>query len=250
MGAAEVIPGVSSGTIAMALKIYEQFIRSLSQLFTSRWKESVIFLLPLIMGMAVAVISLVRVVKWLLAYYPNELNVFFVGLIAGIIPYLWKKARPLKLKHMSVLFLLFIIFGVLQIVTESNSEIIHTIQKPSDYVVLVLLGFLSSAAMIMPGVSGSLILLLFGYYYTVLNAATIFHFPTLIAFGTGVGIGVITVSKLISFLFSNFQKLMYAIIIGLLLSSIMVLFPMERERPFLSFIIFIVGFGVIFRFNR
>ncbi|MBB6450553.1 putative membrane protein [Geomicrobium halophilum] len=228
MGGVETVPGVSSGTIAIVLGIYERLIASINGLSTREWKKSLAFLIPLVSGIFVAVFSIARVLDWLLDTYPNQLFFFFLGLIIGIVPFLLKKInyrRSFTGNHYLVLFifLVFIVWvGWMQ--EPENASIIGSMDS-SDYIAIFFLGWVASSAMILPGLSGSFILLVFGYYETIINALKSVHLPILLTLIAGIGVGVLITSKIVHFFLEKFPVGTYAAVIGMVIGSVFVVFP-------------------------
>src|SRR5699024_12148396 len=93
MGISDVIPGVSGGTIAVLLGIYDDFIASSDGVFTRHWKKHLSFLIPLLLGMGIALLAFSHIIKWLFATYPEQTQCFFLALIIGILPYLFRQTR-------------------------------------------------------------------------------------------------------------------------------------------------------------
>src|SRR5699024_3168646 len=183
MGSSDLIPGVSGGTIAVLLGIYDDFIAAINGIFSKKWRKHFTFLFPLGIGIVIAIVLLSRVMDWLLAFYPGPTYFFFLGLIIGVLPLLFREAEAkttftfshyvLVVIGMAVVGSLLFIQDIGQNETVSNLTLI-------TYLLLFISGILASAAMILPGVSGSMVFLVLGVYPTVIRAVSNFHFEIII----------------------------------------------------------------------
>lgn len=228
MGTSDIIPGVSGGTIAVLLGIYDQFINAVSGITTREWKKHFPFLVTLGLGMGSAILVLSHLVEWLLEVYPQPTNFFFLGLIAGILPYLIKEANArstFKVKHVVFMLIGFIIVASMAFFKpEEATNPIETLTLLS-VIGLFFAGALASMAMLLPGISGSFILLIFGVYHTAINAITTMNLPIILVIGAGIASGFIFSSKGIKYLLNRFPLMMYALIIGLVFGSLFVVYP-------------------------
>ncbi|SDI48981.1 DUF368 domain-containing protein [Natribacillus halophilus] len=257
MGGFETVPGVSSGTIAIVLGIYERLIASINGLSTRQWKDSLAFLVPLIAGILLAVFSSAQAISWLFENYPNQLSFFFLGLIIGVVPFLLKSIdykRSFSGIHYFILFISFALivwFGFVQ--NPGGQMSMLDSLTTQNYIAIFFLGWVASSAMILPGLSGSLILLLFGYYRTIIDALENFHFPILLTLIAGIGIGVLITSKIVHFFLKQFPVGTYAVVTGMVLGSVSVIFqgiPAGVSGLLASLIAFILGFSVAFFLGR
>lgn len=233
IGVANVIPGFSGGTMAVILKIYERLIGGFS-LIAKKPLKAIKDLWAILLGLAAGVvIAIVTIVK-LLELFPLPTIVFFIGLVLGALPDIfkeYKKGRDFKyIDLISFLIALTIIVG-LPFITSSTREVTNI--NFGLLLVLFIMGAISASAMIIPGVSGSMVLMIFGYYFLVFESIDglmnsivdfnfdnlLFNFWILLSFGIGCVIGILLISKLISFLFQKYPKVTYAFILGLLISS-------------------------------
>jgi len=250
MGTSDIIPGVSGGTIAVLLGIYDQFINAISGITTREWKKHVPFLLTLGLGMISAILLLSHAVEWLLEVYPQPTNFFFLGLITGILPFLLKEATSrgtFKAKHI-------IVFAIGAILVASMA-FFKPVESGTPIETLSLLSIIglffagagASMAMLLPGISGSFVLLIIGVYPTAINAITTLNLPIIIVIGAGVAFGFIFSSKGIRYLLSRFPLLMFALIIGLVFGSLFVVFPgltLTLNNVLLSIVAFFIGLFV------
>jgi len=235
MGIANIIPGVSGGTIAIILGIYEKFIGAISHFF-SNFKENVKFLIPLAIGMVLSIVTMSSVIDYSFNNFPIPTTLFFVGLVIGGIPMLYGKVKnDTKSKKqvssyliMLSTFALVIFMAFADKIFSSGSEVVLSNLSIGGYIALFVVGVVAAATMVIPGVSGSLVLMLLGYYYPVISLVKeIVHFDNLVSnlivafiFGMGILIGIVLVSKLIEFLLHKFESKTYYGVLGFIFASI------------------------------
>lgn len=228
MGISDLIPGVSGGTIAFILGIYDRLLESISGFFSRDWKKYLGFLVPLGIGIVITLLLFSRVIEYLLEQHYEATQFFFMGLIIGVIPYIMKQAEVKKNFTARHLIILVVIGAALAatafIPTEEDLAPITSLTLPIFFL-LFFSGWLASMAMLLPGISGSFILLLLGVYSTAINALSTLNIPVALAIGAGVIVGFIVSSKAIQYLLEHFTYVTYAAIIGLILGSLFVVFP-------------------------
>lgn len=252
MGASDIVPGVSGGTIAVLLGIYDQFIGAINGVFSRHWKRHLAFLIPLAIGVALAILTLSRVMDWLLKHYPQPTFFFFLGLIIGILPLLFHEAdvkTTFKAQHFGLLILGFMFVGTLVFFKDPDQGNIIIHKTIGTYILLFFSGFLASAAMILPGVSGSLVFLILGVFPTVLAAINDFEILTMAIVALGIFIGILTMSKIIHFFLEHHRNGTFAIIIGSVIGSIIVIFPgwpVSIPLLLMSIVTFATGLGVAY----
>ncbi|CAL2078886.1 conserved membrane hypothetical protein [Tenacibaculum dicentrarchi] len=231
MGAADVVPGVSGGTIAFISGIYEELLNAISavnlDLFKILKKEGVKsawaqlngnFLAALFTGIFISIISLAKAIKWLLINQPILLWAFFFGLVLASIIYIAKQVKHWSFKGIFI-GVLAVFFGYLITVLPAVNG------QEVSYLFLVFSGAIASCAMILPGISGSYILLLIGVYPLVMSALTNGELKTISAIVIGVMIGLTTFSKLLKWLFYNYKNEMLIALTGLMLGSLNKVWP-------------------------
>ncbi|KIL52608.1 hypothetical protein KP77_06350 [Jeotgalibacillus alimentarius] len=228
MGASDVVPGVSGGTIAVLLGIYDQFINALSGITTREWKKHLPFLVMLGAGMGISIIALSNLIEWLLEVHPQPTYFFFIGLIGGILPYLLRESNAkenFKAKHIAMLLVGAVIVLIIGFSNPSEEGAIITELTAGNMALLFGAGILASSAMMLPGISGSFLLLVLGVYNTAIAAISNFNLPVIALVGAGVAFGFIFTSKLIRYLMNRYPVMMYAFIIGLVFGSLFVVYP-------------------------
>lgn len=233
IGIANAIPGVSGGTMMVSMGIYDKLIYSVTHLFKQPVK-SIKTLLPYFIGMAIGIVGLAFAIVAMFEHIPFQTCMLFIGLILGGVPILTGHLKGVRfnLSH-AVVFLIF--FGsiiLLQIFGGQGSDVALTV-TPISLFKLVLVGIVAAATMVIPGVSGSMMLMTMGYYYPVIgsvkdfitalvafDAPKIIHIcMILIPFGIGVVVGIFAVAKLIEMLMDKYEALTYCGIMGLVVAS-------------------------------
>ena len=234
MGIANIIPGVSGGTLAIILGIYERFLEAISHFFKNL-KDNIKFLIPVFLGIGISLLSMSHVIDYSYKHYPLPTTIFFVGLVLGGIPLLIRKTKKEKTKSnianivaFICTFTLVIIMAFADKIFGTSKEVVLNNLNVIGYIKVLLVGCLSSATMIIPGVSGSLVLMLIGYYYPVISIIKdLTHFNNLLSngivlgfFGIGIVIGLVTISKLLEYLFKKHSKATYYGVLGFIFASL------------------------------
>ena len=248
MGIANIIPGVSGGTLALTLGIYEDFINAISHFFAD-FKKNIKFLIPVFIGMGLSLATMSNVISYSLKNFPLPTALFFMGLVIGGIPMLVGKVKKTKdIKKVSSYIIALLTFGLVMMLTFSNELFGNGLGLVDlnnltvlGYVVLFLVGIVAAATMVIPGISGSLVLMLLGYYEPVVDTIKdLTHFNNIgsnliicVVFGLGVLIGLVLVAKLLEWLFKKYEAKTYFGVIGFILASVIAI-PVSvlREVPF------------------
>lgn len=265
IGVANVIPGVSGGTMAVSLGVYDKIIASVTGIFR-HFKESAGFLLQLFIGMGIGIIGFAYIIEYLFERYPFPTAMAFIGLIIGGIPMmldalqldLRRTHRKAGIGHGLAFLLLFAFAVALPLLgtgVDANLGSLHI----KTIVILFFIGMIASATMVVPGVSGSMVLLILGYYNSILGEITNFldslramdlagighGFGVLMPFGIGVIVGIVVIAKLIEWLFAHYRALTYSAILGLVAASPFAIFINQYKAGILSFSIPGVIAGVV-----
>ena len=233
VGIANVIPGVSGGTIAVVFGVYSDLIGAAS-LNIKTIKANFKIYLCLFGGMGLGALLFARLFKLVYERFPIQTNFFFVGLIVGSIFIIFdlvrEKEKESSFTKVSKIVWFFIGLSIMLALyfskgaAASSAAAIETLSL-GNFILLFLIGFAGAAAMVIPGISGSFLLLILGAYYTVIKAVTDFNIPVLIPIGLGVLAGFILSARLIGFLMEKFPKITYAFILGLVAGSIRHMLP-------------------------
>ena len=228
IGIANIIPGVSGGTLMITLGIYEQIIDTISHFFKNI-KKHLRFIMPLGIGLVLAILLFSKLIGYSLSKFPFATTFFFIGLILGGIPLLWRKVK-IKTKKISNWLIFFITFTLVVVFAflKSGDNIVNlTNIGLIDIVLLMLVGVVAASTMIIPGISGSFILMLLGYYEPIINKiSSITDFSLLghnllilMPFGIGIIVGIVLVAKLIEYLLKQYEVKTYFGVLGFVLAS-------------------------------
>lgn len=232
IGVANIIPGVSGGTLAITLGIYEKLIETISHFFKNL-KENIKFIIPIGIGAVLSLLLLSRAISFCLNKYTLATILFFIGLILGGIPLLSKKING-HYKSVSNIIIFIITFSFVILLSILKGENVVSFENMNfmGYVWIFLVGIVAAATMIIPGVSGSFILMILGYYKPIVDtigALTKFeniwqNIMILVPFGVGILLGIIVISKLLEFLFKKFEVKAYFGVMGFVFASIITIF--------------------------
>ncbi|EMJ9173867.1 TPA: DUF368 domain-containing protein [Staphylococcus aureus] len=263
MGTSDLVPGVSGGTIALLLGIYNQFISSISGIFSRRFWPSFTFLIPIIIGMLLAMGSLSNLFNYLLSQHHIPTMFFFGGLIIGIVPYLLKISNyktSFTTKHYMIVIAGIAILIVITLMNNGDKHAGETLTLSTSLIIKYFIaGMCASSAMLLPGISGSFMLLVFGVYGTVMLAISevvklnFTGLPILLAVGFGVLAGFIISSKIIQYFLTHHKLMTFALIIGFVVGSLFAVFPglpTNIVMWFVSLVVFIIGFIVSLTLGR
>lgn len=225
MGTVDLVPGVSSGTIAVLIGIYDKLIAAINGFFSREWKKNLLYLLPIVIGMAVALFSFSRVMDYLIEFHHRATFYFFIGLVIGIIPLLIRQSRAkasFKMRHIIIVIVTIIVMGLVPV--DEKQVAIITDRSLQTYLLFFVSGFIASAAMILPGISGSFMLVVIGVYPTVIRAVSEIDIVVILVVGIGIFFGIVTMSKLIHNFIIHYRTTAFAFIIGLVTGSISIIF--------------------------
>ncbi|AVT23543.1 DUF368 domain-containing protein [Staphylococcus aureus] len=263
MGTSDLVPGVSGGTIALLLGIYNQFIASISGIFSRRFWPSFTFLIPIIIGILLAMGSLSNLFNYLLSQHHIPTMFFFGGLIIGIVPYLLKISNyktSFTTKHYMMVIAGIAILIVITLMNNGDKHAGETLTLSTGLIIKYFIaGMCASSAMLLPGISGSFMLLVFGVYGTVMLAISevvklnFTGLPILLAVGFGVLAGFIISSKIIQYFLTHHKLMTFALIIGFVVGSLFAVFPglpTNIVMWFVSLVVFIIGFIVSLTLGR
>lgn len=234
IGLANIIPGVSGGTLAVSMGLYDKIIHCISHFFSDIVKN-LLFLLPILLGMGIAIVASSFGIDFLFETFPLQTNLLFIGLILGSLPAIYGKvkSRSIKVGYLVSALLFFAVVVGMALLNGANAREKVIVPGVGEMLLLFLIGVLASATMVVPGVSGSMMLLVLGYYNPILRtiqefvialvhwdwAAMVGTFFILIPFGIGVVVGIIVIAKIIEVVFDKFPMYAYWSIMGLLIAS-------------------------------
>lgn len=271
IGVANIVPGVSGGTMMVSMGIYDDIISSITNLFR-QFKKSVLTLLPYGIGMGIGIVGFAFIIQYLFANFPIPTAFLFIGLILGGLPIMLGRIKGKKINAANglVFFLFFALVIGLQILGEGNGTDTTITLSIVEIIKLFFIGVITSSTMVIPGVSGSMILMLIGYYNPILNmvtevitALTTMDMPVLlhgigilIPFGIGVIIGIFAIAKIIELLLQHYETLTFSGILGLVCASpIAVLMNTDLSEfgiisILISIVTFFIGCGISYFLGR
>jgi putative membrane protein len=230
MGSADVVPGVSGGTVAFVVGIYEALIDAINavnltfarRLATRQWRAAFAdfpwqFLLALGLGIGTAILSMAHVLSWALQHHETLVWGFFFGLIVASIVLVLRRVRRWTFPTAAVLVGFAV--GMYWLVGVTPHEMPHT------PIFVFLSGALAICAMILPGISGAFILILLGQYHYVLEAVVNRDWPTMFLVAAGCAVGLLAFARVLKWLFSRYHDLTVAALIGLMIGSLRKIWP-------------------------
>lgn len=234
IGVANIIPGVSGGTMAVSMGIYDKMIHAATHLL-SEFKKSMKILIPIVVGAAIGIVALARIIEIMFEKIPFQTNLLFIGLIVGGLPAIARKVKgkSIRLGHLLSFLIFFVVVAGLAVLGEQEGAAADLSFSLLNMVKLFGVGIVASATMVIPGVSGSMMLMLMGYYNPVLSEINgfidnllDFNVPgildgclVLVPFGLGVVFGIFAIAKIIEIVFEKFPEHAYWAIIGLIVAS-------------------------------
>ena len=231
MGSADIVPGVSGGTIALITGIYAHLVEAISNIkfgfikplfkadFRGFWNQMLEeidfkFFIPLVLGIGIAFLTLAKVVTYCMDVYTALTYSFFLGLIIASAVILFRKLNEINLKN--------ILFAIIGAVLTFIFVSMNPIAANHSLIVIFISGMIAICAMILPGISGSFLLLLLGQYKYMLNALHQLHFTEIIVFVIGALIGILGFSRILNYLLKNHEEITMAFLIGVMLGSLKV----------------------------
>lgn len=267
MGAADAVPGVSGGTIALLLGIYEELVTTIGNINLSLFKElkkngfysfweklNGNFLLSLIIGIGISLVTFIKLTAYLFDKYPILIWSFFLGLILATIYVIFKLIKSWN--YVNILFILIAIFisfylGEMNVMDSININLMY----------ILISGIIAASAMIIPGISGALILVILGLYSTMINAINNLEIDKIVIFSLGAIIGLLSFSKILKWMFNKNLSLTYSILLGFVIGSIPKVWPWKSElgrnilpsfsisENYLLYSIIIIFFGFYFIYS-
>ncbi|WP_304253810.1 DUF368 domain-containing protein [Phocaeicola plebeius] len=234
MGAADVVPGVSGGTIAFIVGIYDELINSIKSInleslklfFSGKWatfwkKINGNFLFFLLAGIGISVFSLAKLITWLLVNQPILVWSFFFGLVLASTWFVSKDIKEWKSWKTWVAF-------VIGAVVAFYITVATPAETPSNLLFIFLCGAIAICAMILPGISGSFILVLLGKYFFIMDAVKTLDVVAIAVFGAGACIGITSFSRILSYALAHFRNITLAVLTGFMLGSLNKVWPWKE----------------------
>lgn len=265
IGLAAIIPGVSGGTIAVSMGIYDRLIYSVNHIF-KEFRKCLSFLLPILAGITIAIIALSLLIEIAFNRFPLPTNALFIGMILGGLPAISERllCHKISMGHVLTGLLFFLLIALMSLGNPGDGKNVLLTVDFSCLLRLFLIGIVAAATMVIPGVSGSMLLLMFGYYHPIietvnrflkgifsLNMAEMFSSGLmLIPFGLGVVIGILAIARGIEIIFARFPAYAYMAIIGLIAASPLTILAnlpgiaCSTANILICVVSFVIGFAV------
>lgn len=234
MGAADVVPGVSGGTIAFIVGIYDELINSIKSInleslklfFTGKWgafwkKINGNFLFFLLAGIGISVFSLAKLITWLLVDHPILVWSFFFGLVLASTWFVSKDIKEWKSWKTWIAF-------VVGVVVAFYITVATPAETPSNLLFIFVCGAIAICAMILPGISGSFILVLLGKYFFIMDAVKTLDVVVMVVFAAGACIGITSFSRILSYALAHFRNITLAVLTGFMLGSLNKVWPWKE----------------------
>ena len=258
LGIANIIPGVSGGTLAITLGIYEELISVISH-FISNIKKNLEFIIPIAIGAVLSILLMSKLINYTLENFPIPTTLFFIGLIVGGVPLIYKRVKNTKKVGKKIISFLipFILILAMSFTNVENTVNLSNL-NPLMMFILFIVGIIAAATMVIPGISGSFVLMLLGFYKPVLNTISNItnmdllghNIMILLPFVIGIVVGIVIVAKLIEYLLKKHEEVTYYAILGFITASIISLliglssYDINIISIVVGVILFIIG-GVI-----
>ncbi len=252
IGIANIIPGVSGGTMAVILGVYDKLIQCISNL-RKDFVNSMKFLIPIGIGGGIGILLFAKIIEYSLENFGIATNLVFVGLIVGSIPMISNKVLKEKEEKgklgvgtVIVCLICLAIMIYMGVTSPEESSTIMSTPTVVNCLKLFLGSVIAAGAMIIPGISGSFIMLLLGIYTSILAAVSDLNIIMLIPVALGCGVGVLLCAKIMDIMFVKYPHQTYSGILGLMIGSVFVIFPSyQLNLEFVVGIILAIGAGVV-----
>ena len=239
MGLANLVPGISGGTMLLALGVYPQFIGGVAEISMLRFRPSVLLMLACVVASAsIAIVSFAQLISVLLGQYQWAMYSVFIGLTLGGAPLLWRMLRPIDL---TAFIAAAVAVALMTLLALTNPDRVghNAVPGPAAYAMFAVAGGAGGAAMILPGLSGAYLLLILGQYRTIIDAvasaasgarigdwaAAAQTLHVLVPVGVGLVLGVVGISNLVKRLLKNYERATLGFLLGLLLGAVVGLWP-------------------------
>lgn len=264
IGTANIVPGVSGGTLMVTLNVFEDIIHSVNHFFSDISKNFK-FLLFLGIGVILSFLVMSYVITYSMENFKVQTIMLFIAIIIGGLPALYSnvKSEKLNYKYIIAFMIPFALVVIMSLINAGTPSVVFDNMNAFSYIKLFLVGMLASSAMVVPGLSGSFILMLLGYYTSILecikglltlnNVST--NFTVLLIFGLGIILGLLGIIKLIEYLLDNHKNVTYFSILGFIFGSIIAIlisnFSSGVDLSFLTvlqtIIIALIGFFITYK---
>lgn len=243
MGLANLLPGISGGTMLLAVGVYPQFVNGIAELSTFRFRAKTILLMACIIGAALlAIVGFAGVMSHLVVHHRWVMYSLFIGLTLGGVPVLWPMVRPADPVIVLTSIIGIAVMAAMALIGPASSTSATTAESAHPYAMYFIAGLAGASAMVLPGISGGYLLLVLGQYVAILTAISTFKdglqardwniivhsMHVIIPVGAGVVIGVVGVSNLVKILLDRWRRPTLGLLLGLLLGAVLGLWPFQQ----------------------
>lgn len=246
------VPGVSGGSMAMILGIYDKLITAVGSFLKNKRANSM-FLGLFLVGGILGMLLLSKPILGLITEYPRPMMYFFIGAVCGGVPMIYMKANVGRVSGKTIACIL---SGAAVVLLMSKVDVSvaqgDISSGTATYVILVAVGIIAAVALVLPGISISYVLLLMGMYDEFIRAVSQVYLPFLMPLGIGLLLGIILTTKVLEWTMAKYTQQTYLLILGFILGSVMDIFPgiVLRREMFICIITFLIGFGVIWMLSH
>lgn len=251
IGMGAVAPGVSGGTFAVILGVYDKLTDAIANIFIN-FKKKLVTLFPLGIGIGIGVLLFSRVMKYLFEYHEFQVKFLFIGLMVGTLPSVFNAANKKGFRRLYLIpFLLTFSIAIIFMILEKSVIDVIPEANPS-LLALVTYGVIIGFGTIVPGVSSSFILMYIGAYEILLDGIVGLDFMVLIPVGLGFGLSILLFAKIIFYLFKRFYGYTYYTVLGLVMGSILTIVPVVsfNQDLLLGIGLCVIGMGLSYSFSR
>ncbi len=243
VGGTMLVPGVSGGSMAMILGVYDKLVSSVSS-FTKDKRKNALFLALFSLGGILGMLLLARPILWLIEQYTLPMMYFFLGAVAGGVPLILHQAEVKKISWKSLIYVAAGLLVVCLFAVLPTGDFQSSMEAgPVSFFLLMLSGFIAAVALVLPGISVSYLLLLMGLYDETMRAISELYLPFLIPLGIGLLLGIVLTTKLLEHAMAKYPQPTYLIILGFVLGSLAEVFPGIPALPQLPLCILMLAAG-------
>ncbi len=243
MGLANLLPGISGGTMLLAVGVYPQFVGGIAELSTFRFRAKTILLMACIVGAALlAIVGFAGVMSHLVVHHRWMMYSLFIGLTLGGVPVLWPMVRPADPTIVLTSIIGIVVMAAMALIGPASSSSAAAAETSHPYAMYFLAGLAGASAMVLPGISGGYLLLVLGQYVVILTAISaakdglqtrdwnllLQSLHVIVPVGVGVLIGVVGVSNLVKILLDRWRRPTLGLLLGLLLGAVLGLWPFQQ----------------------
>lgn len=250
IGIGAVAPGVSGGTFAVILGIYDKLTDAIANFFKD-YKNKLIFLIPLALGIGIGILGFSKIMKYLFENYESEVKFLFIGLMIGTLPFVVKEANKKGFKYRYLIACVITFSITLLAVFMENMVTGITLVEEPGVLMRTVYGGVIGIGTIVPGISSSFILMYIGAYEFLLDGIVSFNIPFMIPVGLGFGLSILMFAKVIQYFFKKFYGYTYYTILGFVIGSILTLIPdiSARRELVIEALLCFIGFLLSYQLN-